>query len=138
MSAPVRRTALLLPLLCALALPCHAATPAPKADAISAAAFESTVTGPSGDRPVLVEFYTDECPACREFKPVLAAAEQHYGDRISVVRVDVDANPGLSERFSIRAIPTVILFDAGTAVHSKRGAMTTAELDAFVERHLEP
>ena len=61
--------------------------------------------------PVLVDFYADWCSMCRHLHPVLDEIADDWSDRLKVVKVDVEKNPSLAERFGIRNIPTLILFD---------------------------
>jgi thioredoxin 1 len=65
------------------------------------------------DRPVLVDFHADWCRSCQLLDPVLDELAADRGDRIRVVKVDVEANPHTADRYGIKSIPTLILFDGG-------------------------
>jgi thioredoxin 1 len=94
----------------------------------------------TSDGPVLVDFYADWCSMCRHLSPVLDDLAHAWGDRLKVVKVDVEKHTSLLERFAIRKVPTLILFDHGSErfrlVEVARRAPIEAQLvehfDAFV------
>ena len=75
----------------------------------TSAKFHFDVTKAGG--PVLVDFYADWCSMCRHLRPVLDEIAEDWSDRLKVVTVDVEKHPTLAERFGIRNIPTLILFE---------------------------
>ena len=69
----------------------------------------------------LVDFYADWCQPCKQMAPVLEdVARDSFGD-VSVLKVDVDDNKFLSERYNIRSIPTMVLFVNGTEIERRTG-----------------
>ncbi|MEU2248039.1 thioredoxin [Streptomyces sp. NPDC019224] len=73
-------------------------------------------------RPVLVEFTADWCGPCRQLAPVLGAIAEEERERLRVVRIDVDRNPGVSVRYGVLSMPTLMVFRAGEPVKSMVGA----------------
>ena len=67
----------------------------------------------AAERPVLVDFYADWCGPCRNQKQVLEAAAPDLRERVDVVKVDVDREPGLARQFGVKSIPTLVLFRNG-------------------------
>ncbi|MBI1732515.1 MAG: thioredoxin [Gammaproteobacteria bacterium] len=103
-------------------------------DNISAAQFDERVVGESARRPVLVDFWATWCQPCTMLAPILEQLAGEYGDRLAMVKVDIDREPQLAARFAIRSVPTVILFAGGAAVTQFSGV-----LPADAVRHmLEP
>ncbi|MEP7183476.1 MAG: thioredoxin TrxA [Betaproteobacteria bacterium] len=86
--------------------------------------------------PVLVDYWAEWCGPCKMIAPVLEDVAKQYAGRLTVAKVDIDANPGISTRFGIRGIPTLILFKEGKAHAQKVGALSKSQLTAFVDSNL--
>ena len=78
---------------------------------------------------LVVDFWATWCGPCRVLGPVLDAVAQEQADHVTVGKVNVDEQPGLAGRFSIRSIPTLIFFKNGEAVDTVIGAVPRAEID---------
>ncbi|KAJ4838856.1 hypothetical protein Tsubulata_010890 [Turnera subulata] len=104
---------------------------------INETAFPDTVL--KSDRPVLVEFVATWCGPCRLISPAMEWLAQEYGDRMTVVKIDHDANPKLIEEYKVYGLPALILFKDGREVAGSRreGAITKAKLKEYVDALLE-
>lgn len=65
------------------------------------------------DKPVLVDFWATWCAPCRMIAPVVEEVAGELGDKVKVVKMDIDANPGIPQEFGILSIPTLIIFKDG-------------------------
>jgi thioredoxin 1 len=88
------------------------------------------------NQPVLVEFYAEWCGPCRHMEPILEDVARMYHGKIKVLRVDVDKNPRVAERYRIQAIPRMMLFKNGDLVDDVLGATSRERLSYSVERTL--
>ncbi|WP_281291322.1 thioredoxin family protein [Streptomyces montanus] len=93
---------------------------------VTDADFEAEVIG--AELPVLVEFTADWCPPCRQIALVLSAIAFEEGDRLKVVQLDVDTNPGITNAYGVLSMPTLMVFRAGEPVKSMVGARSKRRL----------
>jgi thioredoxin 1 len=101
---------------------------------VSDTTFEKEVLQSS--TPVLVDYWAEWCGPCKMIAPVLEDVAKQYAGRLTVAKLDIDANPGITSRFGIRGIPTLILFKGGKAHAQKVGALSKSQLTAFVDSNL--
>ena len=86
--------------------------------------------------PVLVDFWAEWCGPCRMIAPVLEQIAAESAGKLKVVKLNVDENPQTPPKFSIRGIPTLILFKNGAVEAQKVGALTKSQLSAFLDNNL--
>ncbi len=98
---------------------------------ISASDFDGKVL--SSIRPVIVEFYSDTCVACKKLSPILADAEDRYSDRVDIYKVNTGYDTDIADRYGVRANPTLIAFKNGEVTGRIVGAVNKEELDGFLE-----
>lgn len=89
--------------------------------------FESTIVD---NQVVFVDFWASWCGPCRVVAPELEALAAAHGDSLKVVKVDVDAAPGVASRYGIRGIPTIALFREGAPVATSVGAKPRRAIEA--------
>ena len=98
------------------------------------ATFEQTVN--QTDRPILVDFWAEWCGPCRRLAPTVDELADDYSGRVVVAKMNVDENPATPMRFSIRGIPTLLLFKGGQLVDQVVGLADKDQLRQMIEKHV--
>ena len=101
---------------------------------ITDASFDEDVL--QAKTPVLVDYWAEWCGPCRMIAPILDDIAKDYGDKLQVAKMDVDKNQEIPAKFGVRGIPTLMLFKNGQLAATKVGALSKAQLAAFVEGNL--
>ncbi len=96
--------------------------------------FETEVL--RSDKPAVVDFWAEWCGPCRQISPIIGALAAQYGDRVKVVKMNIDENPSTPSRYGVRAIPTVLAFSAGEVVGQITGAQKKSAFEELVQRLL--
>jgi thioredoxin 2 len=86
--------------------------------------------------PVIVDFWAPWCAPCRMVSPALEELTRDLAGQVKLVKINVDDAPKLSERFSIRAVPTLMMMSHGETVAVQQGALPKAPLRAWVDESL--
>lgn len=87
-------------------------------------------------KPVLVDFHATWCGPCKTMAPVLQELKRELGDALTIIKVDVDKEPGLAQALSVQGVPTFVLFKNGNPLWRQSGAMSKAQLKNFLQPHL--
>jgi thioredoxin 1 len=101
---------------------------------VSDASFDADVM--KSDKPVLVDYWAEWCGPCKMIAPILDEAAQAYSGKLQIAKMNVDENSEVPAKLGIRGIPTLMLFKGGQLAATKVGALSKAQLTAFLDGHL--
>ena len=101
---------------------------------VSDSSFEQDVL--KSNLPVLLDFWAEWCGPCKMIAPILDQIAAEYAGKVIVAKMNVDENPKTPMKFSVRGIPTLILFKNGQLEGQKIGAVRKADVAAFLDSNL--
>ncbi len=102
--------------------------------AVTDATFISEVL--QADTPVLVDFWAEWCGPCLRVAPVLEEIAKEMGDKVKIVKLDIDANPNTARDYQVLSVPTLSVFKGGERVASVAGARPKGDLVRLIESAL--
>jgi len=88
------------------------------------------------ETPVLVDFYADWCGPCKAMGPVLEKVSKTMGDRVKIIKINVDKNQTAAAAYRVQSIPTMILFKKGEVKWRQAGGMGQGQLEAILRQHV--
>jgi thioredoxin 1 len=80
------------------------------------------------EKPVLIDFFATWCGPCKMLGPILKEVKDSLGDRVSIIKIDVDKNQQISSQYQVRGVPTMILFQSGKQLWRQSGVLTKEEI----------
>ena len=101
---------------------------------ITDASFDADVL--KATQPVLVDYWAEWCGPCKMIAPILDEVAKDYDGRLNVAKMNVDQNREVPAKFGIRGIPTLMIFKGGQLAATKVGALSKAQLTAFIDGQL--
>ena len=90
----------------------------------------------AGDTPVLVDFFAEWCGPCKMKKPVLEELKKKMGNKIIILKIDIDKNISLSSEYRIQSVPTLVLWKQGEIIWRQSGALSLNELEQILSSYI--
>ena len=90
----------------------------------------------AGDTPVLVDFFAELCGPCKMMKPVLEELKKKMGNKIIILKIDIDKNISLSSEYRIQSVPTLVLWKQGEIIWRQSGALSLNELEQILSSYI--
>lgn len=89
------------------------------------------------DRPTLVDFFAEWCGPCKMMKPILEELKAKVGERVKILKVDVDKAQQAASTYQIQGVPTLILFKNSKIVWRQSGVATVSDLERVINQHVD-
>lgn len=82
----------------------------------------------NSDKPVLIDFFATWCGPCQMLAPILKEVKESLGEKISIIKIDVDKNQELASKYQVRGVPTMMLFQKGQQLWRQSGVLSKEDI----------
>lgn len=90
----------------------------------------------NGEQPILIDFHAEWCGPCKTLAPILQQVKSNLSDSVKIIKIDIDKNPQVAQKFQVRGVPTLILFKEGNLLWRQSGVMPADDLTNVIKSNI--
>jgi len=90
----------------------------------------------ASEKPVLVDFSAEWCGPCKMMPPILQQVKSNLGDKVTIIKIDIDKNPAAANAYKVQSVPTLMIFQKGETKWRQSGVVQAGPLQQIIEQYL--
>ena len=90
----------------------------------------------ASEKPVLVDFSAEWCGPCKMMPPILQQVKSNLGDKVTIIKIDIDKNPSAANAYKVQSVPTLMIFQKGETKWRQSGVVQAGPLQQIIEQYL--
>ncbi|HEK20589.1 MULTISPECIES: thioredoxin [unclassified Mucilaginibacter] len=90
----------------------------------------------ASDKPVLVDFSAEWCGPCQMMPPILKQVKDALGDKVTIIKIDIDKNPSAASAYHVQSVPTLMIFQKGQSKWRQSGVLQASQLQQVLQQYI--